>query len=215
MIATTERVHLRQQLSYSAVADRAAATRNQALLVDMEQMVSLLRSTKKKAAEARAHKAQEEARLKQEAKLAELRASLAGVQSRRERARADFEAELAAREEVALCKQKIAAEEALERVDGIEFDSVREGVQEQVGATAEAVDEGRAQAVRRAALQTREAVAAQVSSQTRWLSEELPQLLEAQARLAFGLLRGGGGGGSASGGVSGEEDEGAPVGEQK
>ena len=92
----------------------------------------------------------------------------------------DFEAELRANEDTARCKQELAAQLELERYEKVERDAVRVGVSAEVAAAVTAVEDGIAEAVQRAAAHTRQAVAEQVSSQTRWLSSELPGLLQAQ-----------------------------------
>ena len=86
-------------------------------------------------------------------------------------------------------QQQITAELELEKFDQVEREAVRVGVSAEVAAAAGAVDAGMAEAVRVAASETRKAVAAQVSTQTRWLAEELPTLLEAQAAKAMRRLR--------------------------
>ena len=79
------------------------------------------RSTARERAQAaRVAREHEEARKGQEDELSKLRAELATVQARRERARATFAAELTAKEEAAKAKQELAAELELERLDEVE-----------------------------------------------------------------------------------------------
>ena len=135
---TSQRVALRQALNASSLADHAAAQRNHELVRDLQKSISTLRETQRKAAEVRAFKAQEEARQKQEAALAAVQAELAEVQQRRDQARADFEAELRARDEAARCRQQIVAEVELEKYDDIERETIRAGVAAQAAYAAAA-----------------------------------------------------------------------------
>ena len=126
--AQLERVALRHTMNVAALADDAATDRNKDLLADVESALSIFKTVQQKTAAARLSEKHESARLKQEDELAKLRAHLAEVQARRDKARADFEAELAARAEAAHTKHLIAAEVELERFDAIERESVRVGV---------------------------------------------------------------------------------------
>jgi len=168
---TSERVSLTEKLINSQSQDVRAAARNRELLVDLRQALHTLHATQRRARE--------------EDQLAELRAELLEVQARRERARADFEADLRAKEEAARIKQELAAQKELERYGRVEREAVRAGVSAEVAAAVTAVEDGLADVVRRAAAQTRQAVAAQVRSQTSWLSAELPTLLRDQATRAL------------------------------
>ena len=168
---TSERVSLTEKLINSQSQDVRAAARNRELLVDLRQALHTLHATQRRARE--------------EDQLAELRAELLEVQARRERARADFEADLRAKEEAARIKQELAAQKELERYERVEREAVRAGVSAEVAAAVTAVEDGLADVVRRAAAQTRQAVAAQVRSQTSWLSAELPTLLRDQATRAL------------------------------
>ena len=189
---TLQRVALRQSSQNAIDADAAARQRNAALLADVGSALSLLRQKKEKVSESRRRTAHVTARRKQAAELEKLRSSLAEVHARRARAKAEFEEELRTKEEAARCKQKLTAELELERYDTIEREAVRLGVGAQVAAAASAVESNMADTMRMAADQTRQAVAAQVATQTRWLAQELPGLLEAQSERAMLALRFGG-----------------------
>ena len=186
---TMQRINIQTLLNQSDEEDKAAAARNKALLADAETAMALLKIVGDRAKAARAAEVHEEARIRQFEELAKLKAELEEVQARRDQAAADFKAELEAKDEAAEVQQQITAELELEKFDQVEREAVRVGVSAEVAAAAGAVDAGMAEAVRVAAFETRKAVAAQVSTQTRWLAEELPTLLEAQAAKAMRRLR--------------------------
>ena len=179
---TEKRLKLQACINETRVLDAKAKLRNQALVDAAQRALALVQAAKDEAeAAAQGQHAQTQ--------LEAVQAELAEVQARRESAKARFDAELAANEDTARAKQQLAAELELERYDEVEREAVRVGVGAEVAAAASAVEAGMTEAVRRAAAQTRDAVAVQVTSQTRWLAEELPALLEAQASHALRRLR--------------------------
>ena len=181
--STVARVSLRSTVLDSYADDQRAAVRNAALLTDLDHTLRLFHESQRKARLAQARQAATD-------DLDALRADISEVQTRRDRAHAEFEAEIRDREEAAKCKQELTAQRELERYEQIEREAVRVGVSAEVGAAVGAVEASIATAVQRAVAQTRETVAAQVTSQTRWLSEQLPGLLQAQAKLALGAADG-------------------------
>lgn len=152
--------------------------------------------------------------------VANLRAELAEVQARRSRATARFQEELDLREAVARSKQQLQVELELERFDDTTREALRTGAREEVAAAEGTVQVARplsnqtlafayptrthaahgargiawqstmAAAVVRAAQETQDAIQAQVSSQIRWIADDLPAVLRQQAEKALHQLGG-------------------------
>ncbi len=110
-----------------------------------------------------------------------LRAELADVHARRERAQAEFEHEMRAREEATRARQAIDTERELARFDRDSRHVLREGQLSQSEAAEAAVGSSLASVVSQAAQTTSEAIEARVSQQVKWISDELPALLQAKA----------------------------------
>ena len=126
--STTElRVHLQARVNENRILDARAKARNKKLVDEAQRALALVRAAKEQA-DATAASVQAHTQLQV------VESELSKVQARRELAKAEFAAEIAAKDEAARAKLQLAAELELERHDEIERDAVRVGVGVEVAA---------------------------------------------------------------------------------
>ena len=137
---TLKRIALQTAVNDASARDITAAARNKALLEDAQQALTLLRVAKERAQAASDAQKHEMSLIREREALARVQRELAEVQAHRDAARANFAAELAAKDEAAQARQQLAAERELARFDEVEREAVRAGVSAEVAAAAGAVE---------------------------------------------------------------------------
>ena len=185
---TSTIVALRQKALWAQGDDARARQRNTHLVADLERSLETLRKQKERKAPAELERRQQQLRSAQFEEASRLRKELSEVHERRQRARAEFEREMKAREETAQCQQALQQQLELEKFDAAARSAVRVGVDEQARAAETTIDGGMDHVVQEVAAQTQAAIQAQVRRQVDWIANELPVMLQQQAERALEKL---------------------------
>ncbi|KAL3926606.1 MAG: hypothetical protein SGPRY_003221 [Prymnesium sp.] len=178
-------VSLRQQVLYAQADDARAAQRNAHLLSQLEHSLQSTRERRQRKGVERLERWHQQLRDSHVKESKRLKEELARVQARRERARVDFESELAAREEGAACEQALRQQLELERFEAAARAGVRLGVDSHVRAAEREAERSMAEAVDVMAAETQAVVEAQVRRQLQYIANELPSRLHHQAERAL------------------------------